>query len=265
MTRTDIINALASRDIKAEKITNVKNGVKCEGIVLYGYGNMAPIIYTERLIEKAQEEGLSVFDVVDEIICMLPEKQKIQIDIRSLLDRDFVKEHLRIGVQKSSDQMLVKRPTGLEGIEAYLYLMFDDNKDDECFSINRISEILKNANISEAEAWQVAEKNNHRQTVIVSMNAIFGVSIGPDMYVITNKSGIRGAGAIEDKKTVKAFMEEKKTECLVVIPSSIHEMILIPDGQEYDKNFLDNMVKEVNSTQVLPEERLTDRAYLIHR
>ena len=49
---------------------------------------------------------------------------------------------------------------------------------------------------------------------------------------------------------------------LYIIPSSIHEVILLPDsGKEPDATALKEMIREVNSTQVAPEEILSDNLY----
>ena len=46
-----------------------------------------------------------------------------------------------------------------------------------------------------------------------------------------------------------------------ILPSSIHEMLILPDDGQVDAEMLKDMVKEVNATQVAPEERLTDDVY----
>ena len=43
-----------------------------------------------------------------------------------------------------------------------------------------------------------------------------------------------------------------------IIPSSIHEVILIPDTLDMDIRYMKAMVKEVNGTEVAPEEILSD-------
>ena len=41
---------------------------------------------------------------------------------------------------------------------------------------------------------------------------------------------------------------------LYVLPSSIHELILVPDNGDMNKNYMMQMVREVNSTEVRPDE-----------
>ena len=46
-----------------------------------------------------------------------------------------------------------------------------------------------------------------------------------------------------------------------IIPSSIHEVILIPDTLDMDIRYMKAMVKEVNGTEVALDEVLSDNVY----
>jgi len=84
------------------------------------------------------------------------------------------------------------------------------------------------------------------------------------MYVLSNKSKLNGSGCIFYHNLLHNLCE--KLECdLYILPSSIHEVILIPayDHDSYDE--LTSMVKEVNSTQLSKEEILSDHVYFYSR
>ena len=46
-----------------------------------------------------------------------------------------------------------------------------------------------------------------------------------------------------------------------ILPSSIHEVLIVPDNGEMGLKDLEAMVKEVNATQVAPADKLTDSVY----
>ena len=81
------------------------------------------------------------------------------------------------------------------------------------------------------------------------------------MYVITNEQGINGA-------TVMLYQEEfqqlaaKLGGKLYILPSSIHELILIPFEEDVDEVKLAQLVQEVNQNQVPLEEVLSNHIYL---
>lgn len=83
------------------------------------------------------------------------------------------------------------------------------------------------------------------------------------MYAVSNKSRIKGASSILNKEALAEFGRMKNTSKVVVLPSSIHEMLILPYTEEVDMEMLNCMVEDVNATQVDPTEQLADRAFLI--
>jgi hypothetical protein len=54
---------------------------------------------------------------------------------------------------------------------------------------------------------------------------------------------------------------EKLGGSFYILPSSIHEILLVKDNGQFDRASLEKMVREVNATQVAPEDKLTDSVY----
>ena len=50
-----------------------------------------------------------------------------------------------------------------------------------------------------------------------------------------------------------------------VLPSSVHEVVIVPYSSGLDIRELDEMVREINVTQVAEEEVLSSHAYLYRR
>ena len=46
-----------------------------------------------------------------------------------------------------------------------------------------------------------------------------------------------------------------------ILPSSVHEILLVKDNGQFNKDSLEKMVVEVNATTVKPEDKLTDSVY----
>lgn len=84
------------------------------------------------------------------------------------------------------------------------------------------------------------------------------------MYVLTNQKRTMGAAVILYEGLLKKLAEEWESD-IFILPSSIHECILIPEkGGHLQKN-LEEMVRTVNETQLSQEERLSDRVYYYSR
>ena len=69
-----------------------------------------------------------------------------------------------------------------------------------------------------------------------------------------------GAASVLDKDTMETISEMLGGD-FVVIPSSIHEVIILPMDDNVDKDELEGIIREVNTGQVAPEERLSYHAY----
>lgn len=151
MTREMIITELKNRGYNAEAQTNIKNGVAFEGIRIMANSNVAPVIYTDDILRRAEEENKNLDEVVSAIIGIYEANCSIDFDINELFDREFVLSHLYIGLQKESTEELIKRSCDLEGIESYLYIRRDRN-DGEGYSVKLNEGILERANITEKEA-----------------------------------------------------------------------------------------------------------------
>jgi hypothetical protein len=85
-----------------------------------------------------------------------------------------------------------------------------------------------------------------------------------EMYVISNSKGINGASCLLYPEVVKSLSEDLQSD-LYILPSSIHEIILVRDNGKLDKNALKEMVTEVNNTQVPEEEILSESVYFYSR
>lgn len=85
------------------------------------------------------------------------------------------------------------------------------------------------------------------------------------MYVLTSENGINGASTLLYPKVLQEFAGSINSD-LYVLPSSIHEVILVPVNDTFadSQEELSDMVREINQSHVAAEEVLSDHAYLFH-
>ena len=84
------------------------------------------------------------------------------------------------------------------------------------------------------------------------------------MYILTNRSKRFGAAEILDRKTLQ-MIADKVGDGFIVLPSSVHETIVLPPKDETEYGRLADMVREVNDTDVDVEERLSYHVYVYSR
>lgn len=86
----------------------------------------------------------------------------------------------------------------------------------------------------------------------------------PPMYVAGNQYGLGGAIWLLQSEELHK-LSRKINSNLYILPSSVHELIIIPYTERISKDDLFTMVKDVNATQVALDEFLADNVYLYTR
>lgn len=136
--------------------------------------------------------------------------------------------------------------------------------------------------VSEDELYKLALKNSerilpvalHDMTEILKGPLTVGLNHDQDedkgvrswklwpnrQYVLTNEEGLGGASAMLYEDVLKKIAGETGSN-LIILPSSLHEVILMKDTGEVSVNELQNMVMSINRAHVRPEEVLSDEVY----
>ena len=96
------------------------------------------------------------------------------------------------------------------------------------------------------------------------VNPLMDEEIDVKMYVLTNRDKTFGAVEILDKNILQKI-SERLADDFIVLPSSIHETIIIPSNKAPEYSELADMVCVVNATQVDAEERLSNHVYRYDR
>lgn len=280
ITRENIIERLEKKYPQYHFVATdvVKNGdVHLQAICVRDESPISPNIYTDPIIEQC---GDNIDEAVDIVSNIIEQNMSPELDISRLTDKDYVLEHIKIGVQKASDEDLVKLAvTDFDDMEQYLYYS-DSNASDSSFSIKLRPSLASQIGLDLAEAWAIARSHTFDSCTIKSMAAVmkemmcgsFDDEFDEDifdtapmqMFIISNKEQLKGAASILNHELLENFAREHDAKHLIVIPSSIHECILLPVDDDYDIDTFTAMVQDVNATQVKPEDVLTNHAYVLH-
>ena len=84
------------------------------------------------------------------------------------------------------------------------------------------------------------------------------------MFVLSNQEKCFGAAALLYPHLLSHISKIFRKN-FYVLPSSVHECILVPDQGQYSRIELTRMVREVNQTQVEADEILSDQVYYYDR
>lgn len=258
------------------------NGMQRHGLTLAEKGiNIFPTIYLEEYYQQFRN-GVSVENIAGDILRLYSE-----VRFKRCFERDFLRDFQQI--RGKIVYHLVNRDANrelLEGVpyEEYLDLAVVYHVLLEVNTYGMASLMIRNEHL---KLWNVTEKEisceAHRNTrkllpyefrtmsALLEELAVTDEDEGDNedegnsiMYVLSNRIRSYGAAALlyeSQLDGIGAYLEEN----FYVLPSSVHEVIVVPESAASGRKALDLLVKEVNELHVAPEEHLSNHAYYYDR
>ena len=265
MNYTEFMNAMlceirgqVDAQVRTELYTVTKNnGTRRTGILFKQEdSNLAPTIYLEEFYQKYLK-GQQVPDLADSICSIYQEiRVKKTCDCQNLFDFNHVKEHIVYKlIRRDANEELLKQIPYEPFLDlAVVYYIQIDNTRFGSAAIQIRNEHLRYWRVEMEEIRRLAEKNTPR---------IYPVQIRQIvrfMYVATNEQCSLGAAVMrypDFREKVRGMIRGD----FYILPSSIHEVILVPESFGLEPERMQEMVKEINQTGVAPEEVLSDSVY----
>lgn len=262
--------------VKATKVMK-NNGVELQGITVYSTDSkIHSTIYLERYYEDFKF-GRTIVDITEAITNIYNEgKRQNNADVMFLYNFEAIKNRIVYKVinANANAELLKHVPhQKIHDLAKVYYIELASRGEGVRASVLIKNPLLKEWGVDEAEVSALAEKNTEVlcPAKIVFMPDILGeLGAGLEnddsvrMYVVTNEKNYNGAAAIFYENTLKEFADFLKSD-LYILPSSLHECILLPAKKGMDVKGLKEMVHEVNRTQVEKEEVLSDSVYTYNR
>ena len=282
---------------KVNRQTSTKNnGVKLESLVIMREGvNAAPTIYAD-IWWELYNAGEPFEDIVTKV---LEWERKIsinrRIDFDFFLDFNKVKSNLRfkvINTEKNLDLLnTIPHKDFMDLSKVYYVEVYTPEMGTGTILVSNAHMENWGANWEEIDRYATEQTERHNPFQIFDMKDITKsvamemagmvkeekdiqtdmeipyVEMPPrQMYVFTNEQRYFGASVLLYQDILKNFAKQIRDN-LVILPSSTHELIVVPAGVAgyTGINHLKEMVKTVNTTQVEPEEYLSDNVYFYNK
>lgn len=270
---------------KAKIITTTKNnGVILTGITGAAEGrNISPCIYLNDYYKEYKSGWIGVNEAAENVYLKILEHgndlKGIDMDDITKWERIRPRIHAKLINMERNKEMLAGMPWKrfLDLAEVYYVKM------DGIIDGGNASFLVNNSHMEmwgqdEESIHQTALSNMHKdggplfesmETVIRKIMADDELPFtsgmpDADMYVLSNRDRLLGAAEILDSSTLEMVSSELEGD-FIVLPSSIHESVIIPADAGISYQELAVMVYEINRTQVDVEERLSDHVYLYER
>lgn len=260
----ELKNRLDQEGIIYEDVMNGNN----EGLAI-GTGSCRPVIYP------------TSFGTVDEAVELCKElaTRKEPAFMETFKDKlgskEYVNQNLRLGIRPRSNDGAATRP--FLDLELYVYIILDQDCGITSATVNRMNiEVL---GLDEDEMFTTATDNmcfevDTIANIMRKMMASGGVTDDvaelmaeeeeneKPMYVMTTPNRFRGASVMTQTDLLYELADTLGEDELVIMPSSIHEVIAVPYDRTVSPEHFKYMVTSTNETEVEPDERLSDNVYL---
>lgn len=260
------------------------NGLILDGLCISrGSSSVAPAIYLNSCYDQ-YKKGRPLADITAELLSLYQSHDQPPLpDCSRLSDFSAMKPRIAARlIHRESNTLLLEQIPHIPwlDLEAVFYLCLQE--DDQSLMTALIhNEHLKIWNTTPEELWQIAMENSPRifPPVISSMACILeelmeenGYELElPDLeavpapfYVLTNTCGIHGAVCMLYKDVLKNFAEGTERD-LIILPSSIHEVLILPDDGDISYEEMSRLVTQINDSEVPASDRLSNQIYLYTR
>lgn len=249
---------------------------------------ITPTINMDQLYKAYQNQPGVTMESVCRRIADVVMEAPIQVNLKSIMDYDIAKDNLfiRVSSAETNKDMLANVPHQLKEDLAITYHVAVSMDEEGLSSMLIKNDLLKQYGITAEQLHEDAMKSSPRIMApeVSSMGAIMEELVEKDLFmmsseeremlqesiresaqmptffVVTNQQRIDGAGALFYPE-VMDNLGELLGQDYFILPSSIHQMLVLPDNGEVSADELRMMVTEVNATQVAPAERLTNDVY----
>lgn len=273
----DQINSDAKIIVAENNVDKLQNE-SYQGIVVRKEGEQIGVtLNVSALYEHMDRNDISYDEMLSRATDIVEQgfEQSPEIDIASLSNYEAMKEKLIIQVVPTAENadMLANIPHHEMEDMSVVYRLNMGSSDNGRATVLVTNAMMDSYGITAEQLHQDALEfaPMNEPAVIQSMAEVLMEMMGPEMgemlppeempmYVASVPDRVQGAGIL----AYPDFMEQAKERLggdFYVLPSSVHECILLADSGDMDRAQLEAMVKEVNETQVEPSERLSDKVY----
>lgn len=287
-----LLNDLQALGFEFDQVEITKqNDTKLKGYVVRSKEVLKQTFYFENYYNDYLN-GDTIQDISSRIILGI-ERTKMDKDevINIFSSFEDVKELLRVGLVSTElnvDFLKDKPFMKMGDVTVVFYVCFREDEDGN-IPISWITNKLKDSwSINLCDLYSTAIRNSMREdkAVLTSIqDAMFKITVGApyqcmnllsddvpldpeDMYVLTNKSKNRGAAVILYEGILSDVADRMCVDVLYIIPSSIHEVIVLSGLKCSEKRVcteLEEMIRSINETEVSREEILGNRPLIYRR
>lgn len=266
------------------------NGILLDGLSIFSSDSqLAPTVYLNSYYEQYCQ-GMSMEEICIDILGLFAENPSPDsLNEESLSDFEAMESRIMMKlIHTASNHELLSDVPHIPYLDLTIvfYLFLERNPAGQITALIR-NEFLESWQVNAQDLLKLALRNTpctypaEVRSMTDVMKDIARQNLGSDydeacldrllgeenaspLYVLSNQTGIYGACCMLYKNTLKNFADSLGND-LIIIPSSIHEVLLTPNEEGISYDYLNSMVTNINRSEVPAEDQLSNHIYLYTR
>lgn len=271
----DLSERLEGAEVSARQVDKLQ-GEGYYGISVQPEGSNIGVTMNLKGAYDRMADGVSYEEALGNVMNSVEDAMSNRPNVRAaeLVDYDIMKEKLMVQVVPTAEnqEMLAGIPHMEQEDMSLVYRFVFETNENGMASTLVTNQMLDTFGITAEQLHADAMANAPEKfpAKVRSMQEVLAELMGiepemfPDepagMFVATCNDGVNGAGCIFYPEFMDQAAEKLQGD-FFILPSSVHECILLPDNGEMSSHELEAMVQEINATEVQPQDRLSDSVY----
>lgn len=261
--------------VDVEKVTK-NNGMQLTGIIVRNVcEEVSPCIYAEPLFKYYSDKVETMDEIIQHVKEVHIAEKRLEVDLEKLIDYSSVKEKLFVTVvnYEANKEMLSETPH-MKIVDLAVVYRVHMGRQEGVYSSIKVNNTL-------LSGWGVPLDQLHKDAVENTVNLfpvrfarlidVLGLTDVIDeteedasaaLHMLSNVAGVHGSAVLTYPGLLKRIAESFNEREFFILPSSIHELLVLAQTGNYKLKDLIDMVREVNSNVVATEDILSDNVYL---
>lgn len=291
--KEEVVRALREKyNVRVEPLVK-NNGLCLTGLIISlsktierenGISEVSPTLYAEYMYEE-YKNGRTIDEIIEKITNVVENNNGCDSELMDTISivRDFekVKEFiLPYVINTELNEKQLKEIPNRQFLDLSIaYRVFFNREENQTASILIRNGLMESWNITEEQLYETAMKNLMAEEKLISIPSVSDMftvlkdlagnnikdflltdDVDNKMWIVTNRCKLYGAILILNKEFMSKLYRGFGKE-MIVIPSSVHELIIIDEIDSLDINEMNKIISEINETQLQRDEILSNHCY----
>ena len=276
-----LLNQLEPETTIVKESIRKNNDVLLDAFIIRVPGSASsPVVYLEPLYQN-YKDGRSIDKIAHLVISQLKADLPVSMELlRSVNSLEQARDKIafRLVSRKNNEALLSDTPwVPFLDLAVIFFLSFGVRGDTQITSVIHNHQ-ARSWNVSPQDLYEIAKENTPRLFPHI-LGRLEHLVLGwdddgelvkssdpmaPTLYILSNETGTHGATCMLYENIIKDFADKLGSD-LIILPSSIHEVLLMADNHTHRYEGLRDVVQLANAEEVPKEDILSDQVYLYRR